>query len=162
MINFIARKVSIQFSFHMRFGWARPEAGLTLEIRMQAPRWHHQRPSTSWIIRWRRPMPKLLPTPMLCTEHDTRCCVLPSKLSRWPQVQTLTSFLSSSQLNNDLDGRGQRLGWPCRRWRSNPSGECSQERLTRGTIERRALIPLGLTPRYTPKERMQFGVPVAL
>ena len=34
----------------------------------------------------------------------------------------------------------------CRRWRSNPSGKCSQERLTRGTVTstmRRAVHPFG-------------------
>jgi len=42
-------------------------------------------------------------------------------------------------------GAGSVLG-RCRRWRSNPSGKCSQERLTRGTVAstmRRAAHPSG-------------------
>jgi len=38
------------------------------------------------------------------------------------------------------------VSFTCRRWRSNPSGKCSQERLTRGTVSstmRRAAHPSG-------------------
>ena len=40
----------------------------------------------------------------------------------------------------------KKLNYSCRRWRSNPSGKCSQERLTRGLVTstmRRAAHPSG-------------------
>jgi len=57
-------------------------------------------------------------------------------LSSWHPRRTLAASCVSCRVFSGLGRRGRRgvSGLSHRRWRSNPSGKCSQERLTRGTI----------------------------
>jgi len=64
-------------------------------------------------------------------------------------IITMIKWIRTNRLsikNSSLSGWCLRVGMRGRRWRSNPSGKCSQERLTQGTVTstmRRAAHPSG-------------------
>jgi len=65
-------------------------------------------------------------------------------LQSWRFVPRTQHVPLSTAIHADVRGRARPYPVQCRRWRSNPSGKCSQDRLTRGTVTstmRRAAHP---------------------
>ena len=92
--------------------------------------------------------------------HTTQFCCAPHNFRFVSQLLFSNLFAHTSHARSFsqafLAGSLVSRGVGCRRWRFNPSGKCSQERLTRGTVTstmRRAAHPEGSTSFWMCKVR---------